>query len=116
MNKKYIVITFFIVLLLAVAFTWHKKQKPMSGQKQSTQYIAPTSTIPAHTITTGDGSYTMPTSISGQMKFVSPKLGTSFLYSGDVVPKEEGPKVYLANAHPYSGYDYHKDAQFVELF
>src|SRR5436305_13796328 len=58
-----------------------------------------------HSIATGDGSYALATNIPNQMKFVSPKLGISFLYMSKLnssMPhqqafhvQEVGNKVYL---------------------
>jgi hypothetical protein len=114
-----------LLLLIGVGISFVANHR--TGQKTFQQELVQTPatsvpTIPPHAIATGDGSYAMPTSISGQMKFVSPKLGISFLYTKQFAGgplnmiKEERNRIYVyADVH-YPEYDYHRDGQFIEAF
>lgn len=88
-----------------------------------------TATVLPHSFATGEGSYVTMTNIPHQMKFVSPQLGISFLYldridagtktESNYIPvkvAEEADTVYIYAAYPYQGFDYHKDAPFVQIF
>lgn len=92
-----ILFTVFVILILlgvsSYRFFMFLNHVPLSHDIGMSQ-------APLNKIDTGDGSYTIPTSISGQLKFISPKLGISFLYSSSsatehFLVKEIGDKVYI---------------------
>jgi hypothetical protein len=93
----------------------------LNSRKNTTQPPTATLTIPPYRISTGDGSYAITINIPNQMKFVSPKLGISFLYSQiegvpKILTKEEGDKIYIYAAYNYPGFDYHTSSQYIEVF
>jgi hypothetical protein len=112
-QQKYLFTTLSTLLFLALIMEVFVVVTHKNLQKGSVQ-VFPTPIIQLHAIATGDGSYVIPTNISDQMKFVSPKLGISFLYmdnyGGHVLTKEEGSKVYL-----YDNED-HKISEHLEVF
>lgn len=84
-----------VLIVLAGGITvWHTLKKAA--------FVSPkvSLSLPENAVATGEGSYMVPTSISGQMKFVSPKLGVSFLISGTPSITEMGDKIIF---DPHSG-------------
>lgn len=116
-TSRFYISTFIVLLFLCLAagsvILFKNQQKKAS---QTTTQISPT---PSR-IDTGEGSYAIATDIPNQMKFVSPKLGISFLYLSVIdaklpkmLTKEEGNKVYI---YPDAkGYNYHHEA-YVQVF
>lgn len=95
-----------------------KNSKSQLISQQTSPTLSPT--IFPNTISTGGGSYTITTTIPDQMKFVSQKLGISFLYDGatgvpPTLTKEEGDKVFIYADYQYTGFDYHQ-GQFLQVF
>jgi hypothetical protein len=92
----------------------------LNSRKSTTQPPTATPTIKPYRISTGDRSYAITTNVPNQMKFVSPKLGISFLYSQieglpTILTKEESDKVYTYADYHYSGFDYHNGI-YVQVF
>ncbi len=123
MNKKYIIaITFLIVVLVATYLLWEKWQKNM-GIQNSPYKASQQPSLQPGAGATGDGSYTIPTNLSNKLKFISPKLGISFIYTSfynngedsnsgqHIKVHEEKNRVYIY----VSNEDYTK-GQFIEVF
>lgn len=98
-----------------------KKQTPVVLPTAPPQEIRPTEALPTSVpkiLNTGSQeSYTENTSVSGQKRYVSPKLGISFLFAEKdgngqkILVKEIGNKVYL-----YGEKMKYDSGQYVEVF
>lgn len=119
-KKKGIFIAVIVLLLVVLVLSiklfllWQRRVQSITSAR-----ISP-AVLPTR-IDTGDGSYATMTTIPNQMKFVSPKLWISFLYGETtgvpkILTKEEGDKVYIYADYHYPGFDYHKDAPYVQVF
>src|SRR5260370_25561789 len=86
-------------VLIAAMISSNKKQNNISKQTVAKLSSTPTSPPNPSRTDTGDGSYTIATNIPKQRRFVSPKLGISFLYIS-ANPVEVGNKVSLDKGYP----------------
>src|SRR6266566_10046516 len=121
-NFAFVVLLVLLTIVVIVTSVLRNSQRKLTpqqtvGKVMPTQSLTP-SLLPAGIrIDTGDGAYAVPTSISGQMKFVSPKLGISFLYmSGrdnkDFAAKQEGNTLFVYHTPQHR--DYH-NGQYIEV-
>jgi hypothetical protein len=81
--RNYALITLVVIMVavvIAVSKLLHSQQETITHQTQPEATPIPTLTITSRTLNTGEGSYAIATEVPNQMRFVSPKLGISFLY------------------------------------
>jgi len=104
-----------VIAIASILLLSYKSTPTITKSKPSLYKVTPiVSSALTQRIDTGEGSYMMPTSISGQFRFVSPKLGLSFHISGPDTIKEINGKVYLY-IHSYETYT-SPGAKILEVF